>query len=197
MKRLQDVPKRDASHYDDIWKREFDDRPWKYDVTRHTEMASHVKEGDIVVDLAGGIYGTVQFIIEVLKLPIHGHIFDISSYAKEFVEAQQGIHFDIGVLPNTDYPDRFFDVVIATQILENMEDPAELVKEMFRICSSKGWISLSTIDMNEPNPREHGPWPNQIWSFDHEDLISLVKPYATFLDYLKLGQYHFIHAIKA
>ncbi len=66
-------------------------------------------------------------------------------------------------------PDASFDVVLATQVLEHVEDPHRSLSEMCRVSRPGGLVMFTT----------HGVWPfhptpNDYWRWTHEGLKKLV-----------------------
>jgi len=84
------------------------------------------------------------------------------------------ITYDIGNALKTPYADNIFDVVMAGELIEHVEDPNSLLKEMVRICKKNGVISIST-------PFEETTWRSalkeHIWEFDKQDMIDLFSKY--------------------
>ncbi|MBN2094121.1 MAG: class I SAM-dependent methyltransferase [Candidatus Zambryskibacteria bacterium] len=72
------------------------------------------------------------------------------------------INYIEGDAQNTLFRDDCFDVVVAGEIIEHMENPIILLKEMLRICKPNGKLILSTAIM-EYNDPEH------IWEFNTKD----------------------------
>jgi SAM-dependent methyltransferase len=67
-------------------------------------------------------------------------------------------------------PDESFDVVISTQTLEHVRDPARSISEIRRVLRPGGIALLST----------HGVWPyhpvpHDYWRWTHEGLAALVQ----------------------
>src|SRR5438552_15146583 len=59
-----------------------------------------------------------------------------------------------------------FDEVYCNEVLEHVEDPAALIKELRPV--SSGYVAISTPDRNTPDDLQH------VWSFDVEDIAALM-----------------------
>lgn len=66
---------------------------------------------------------------------------------------------------HTGIESNFFDVVVSGEVIEHLEDPELLLKEMERICALGGIMILSTPIL-EFEDKEH------LWEFDEEYFIS-------------------------
>lgn len=187
-----------AAYFDDVWRREFSTRPWKYDGTRHRALLSKFQAGQSLVDLGAGVYGTAQYAIEVMRFSDSRFVaYDRSIEAKRIVNEQcPEIEYVTGTLPDTPFLDGEFDYVVATQILESVEEPTKLAQEMARICKSGGYISAMAIDMKCENARKHGTWSVMVWSFDSVDLYNLFGGFGEIYQE-QVGDYHFLLCRKS
>lgn len=197
MKRLREGPPiDDAKFYERVWAVEHNERPY-YDAVRMRALASKIRCGDTVVDIGAGVYGTVQYVVEHMKsLEIFPVCYDQSYTARDIVVKKfPGILYMLGSLPDTYLPSNSFDVVVAGEIIEHMEEPAKLAKELARICRVGGWISLSTVDDLCPNAVAHGEYREHLWSFLPKDLVDMFSPYGN-TRYEMVGDYHTINCHK-
>lgn len=196
MKRLSEKKIDDAAYYEPIWNPETNKRAF-YDAVRHRELAKKVRCGDTVVDIGAGVYGTVQYIVENMQtIEIFPICYDQSDMARKVVVRRfPGILYMLGNLPQTYLPPDSFDVVVAGEIIEHMEQPEILAKELARICRPGGWVSLSTVDTTSENAIKHGPYPEHVWSFDNEDLIKMFSQFGR-VQFLICGDYQVLHMHK-
>ena len=79
--------------------------------------------------------------------------------AKELYKDVLYVHSDVCFTP---FANESFDVVVAGEVIEHMENPMMLLNEMRRICKTGGKIILSTPHLEFQDP-EH------LWEFDEED----------------------------
>ena len=189
MKRLHPVKIDDAKYYEKIWSEETNLRPY-YDAVRMRALARDVADGMKVLDVGAGVFGTCQYISEETTIKAELHCIDQSYTAKEIVEARCPlIHYLVHSVEELPYDDKAFDVVIAGEIIEHMEDPRAFVNELCRVGKN---IALSTVDTRSENAIKHGDYPEHPWEFEPEDLVEFFKPYGD-VEYTTVGDYHFIY----
>ena len=196
MKRLHPEKIDDAKYYEHIWGEEENLRPF-FDAVRMRALVKHVKDGDKVMDVGAGVFGACQYLAEHTEIKAKLFCLDQSHTAKEIVSKEYPqIDFTVSSFepPKKLFPfkDETFDVVTAGEIIEHMEDPAAFAKELCRITKQHGWVTLSTVDTNCENAIKHGDYPEHLWEFTPEDLISFFKPYGE-TEYHVVGDYHFIY----
>lgn len=90
----------------------------------------------------------------------------------------------------TPFKDNFFDVVVAGEIIEHLENPLSLIREMKRICKHGGKIIISTPVLEFKDP-EH------LWQFYAHDFKLLgFKTDIVHSERFKGRSYIFAHKIK-
>lgn len=65
------------------------------------------------------------------------------------------------------FDDKHFDVVTSCEVLEHIEEPARLAREMMRLVKDDGAIILSTPFKNRIQSKEH------VWEFVEQDIRDL------------------------
>jgi len=189
MKRLHPVKIDDAKYYEHIWSEETNLRPY-YDAVRMRALARDVKDGMKVLDVGAGVFGACQYIAEETKIDAELHCVDQSYTAKDIVTKRCPlIHYLVHSVEELPYDGKAFDVVIAGEIIEHMEDPAAFVKELCRVGKN---VALSTVDTRSENAIKHGDYPEHLWEFEPEDLVEFFKPYGE-VEYTTVGDYHFVY----
>lgn len=76
---------------------------------------------------------------------------------------------------DTPFRNDYFDYIVAGELLEHMEDPEELLKEIFRILKPGGIFSFNTPleeDVTRPCIA-----PEHIWAFTKKDIEKLLKQF--------------------
>ncbi len=90
-------------------------------------------------------------------------------YAAHFEAAGRYVGFDLpgndvadvtGHAEDLPFPDASFDVVICIQVLEHVDDPAAVVRELRRVCRPGGRVLASThgTQVYHPSPGDHWRW---------------------------------------
>lgn len=89
-------------------------------------------------------------------------------YSEKTIETAKGmypnINYIVGDATKTPLKDNYFDVVLGGEIIEHLEKPEELIKEMLRIAKHKVIISTPILEFRDP---EH------IWQFYEEDFTQM------------------------
>ncbi len=200
MRRLTPTKIDNAKYYEEVWGNIA--RPW-YDATRQRQLYRHIKDGDKLIDLGAGVFGTAQYIAENTDLRVHLVAADQSYTARDAVlkmltttSRQKYLSFTYveTQIPTVPYPDHQFDIVVAGELIEHYEDPSDLVKEMARLCKHGGKMSISTVNPHCENAKGK-KYPEHIWDFEPSDLLQLFAPYSTPVYYV-FGDYHFVEAVR-
>lgn len=139
-----------SSYWDKVWEREGNDTWRKYPLT-FEKIKGIVTPQDEVLDVGCG----VGVLLDVLK-PVCKKVagIDISSKAIEILQSK-GIEGKAGTLPKIDYPDKSFDVVVATETLEHLDCPDSLIQEMIRVARQKVIISVPDNCLGPNEEKEH------------------------------------------
>lgn len=192
MKRLRVENINTPEHFNEVWEHP---ELYHYDITRMNALISTVKDGDIVCDFGAGVFGACQYIAEKTRLDCSLFAIDQSVIAKNIVnKSAPKIVFLVGDCSHSIFPDNRFDVIISGETIEHIEDPAQFVREMVRICRLGGSIVLSTVDNHCENAKKL-EYPEHIWEFTREDLVGFFAPYGK-AEYKLVGDYHFIYFKK-
>lgn len=192
MKRLHNKKFDDAEYYEHIWSVEENLRPF-YDATRQRELLNKVKDGDKVLDVGCGVYGACQFAAEDKWVDADFHCFDQSYTAKEIVDSMNlPLDFKLGDCLDLPYENDTFDVVIAGELIEHIENPQDLVDEMARVCKNGGWLTISTVNTVSDNAIKHGEYPEHLWEFEPNDLLEMFNKVGE-AEHHYFGDYHIVN----
>jgi ubiquinone/menaquinone biosynthesis C-methylase UbiE len=114
-----------------------------------------IKKEDIILDLG---CGSGNILIDLSKKVKIAYGADISSNALNFIskriEKENIKNIKLVKIESQELPfeNSFFDKIIATELIEHLEDPSYLIKECFRILKLNGLLILTT-------PNYHSFWP--------------------------------------
>ena len=72
---------------------------------------------------------------------------DLSKWSKEHAKTYFSIDIFQGTLSSAVFPDRAFDVIVMNDVIEHLEDPKVVLKEIRRILKNDGVIYISTPDI--------------------------------------------------
>jgi len=131
-------------------------------------IETKIKENDKVLDVGCGL---TEFLHEIKKRKkIEGYGIDYSRFAIEKAKSlYPEIKWIVGDAYNTKLEDNFFDIAIGSEIIEHLERPDLLIKEMNRVVKNGGYIVLST-------PHIKG-YKYHIWVFNDDDVKKMLEPY--------------------
>lgn len=87
---------------------------------------------------------------------------------KRAKELYPRVTFVVGSAVATPFEDKMFEVSVAGELIEHLQKPEDLVKEMARITRRRFIISTPNLEFNDP---EH------LWEFSEDDLRKLMSPY--------------------
>jgi 2-polyprenyl-3-methyl-5-hydroxy-6-metoxy-1,4-benzoquinol methylase len=88
------------------------------------------------------------FLLEVAKR--HGWNVRGTEFAEDAIEMcrKKGIHVDKGELAELGFEDNSFDVITGIEVIEHLNNPTEITKEIFRILRPGGVVYLTTPNFN-------------------------------------------------
>ena len=138
------------------------------DDSRYLMLAQYVQNGDVFLD-AGCADGCQCFVVKTARPGASVFGIDYSSVAIKKANTYYG-HlgiFSVGDVTKTEFDDNTFDTIICGEVIEHLEEPEKLIKELTRI-TKKGGRVLITCPYKETEERrislEHR------WSFDGPDI---------------------------
>lgn len=138
-------------------------------------LYNNVKDGMVVVELGCGNSDLLSNLkAKYPNCEVYG--LDFSKVViEEMKDTFPDIEYEVGDALKTPYKDNYFDIVMAGELIEHIENPDDLAKEMVRICKKDGVISIST-PFKETDWRIKIP-PEHIWEFDRQDMIDIFSKY--------------------
>lgn len=182
-------------YYDNLFKEK---ECTKDRVLRQEVMLRHIGEGR-TIELASGLSYLCQMIKK--KYPdsdVWGLDFSViatSRMAKEESSPEEWVNYIMGNALNTPFKDGYFDCVISGEFIEHVENPQDLINEMYRICKDGGTMVLSTPHLETSDP-EH------LWEFEPKDIIGFFNKvgcdcqYELFESDIFKGRYYIIAYAK-
>jgi ubiquinone/menaquinone biosynthesis C-methylase UbiE len=174
MKRLTRIninnPDLDIKEFNERWKKQFHYIDW----ARFIKMASYFKGGKLL-DI--GVFNS-PLIVELKKKFPNSEFVGLDHCREVMEELQERypeVKYITGDAMNLPFEDKYFDYVVAGEIIEHMESPEDFIKEAIRVVRPGGIFSLST-------PKEEGITQplvssEHLWSFNEQDIKNLLEPY--------------------
>lgn len=78
----------------------------------------------------------------------------------------------------TQLPARYFDYIVAGEIIEHLEEPRKFIGEMVRILKRGGVLALST-PLEEEKEVGAVDLHRHLWSYSEQDMYDLLSPHGT------------------
>lgn len=174
MKRLAknniNTPDLDIKEFNGRWRKQFHYIDW----TRFIKMATYFKGGKFL-DI--GVFNS-PLIVELKRNFPNSEFVGLDHCGEVMEELQERypeVRYVTGNAMELPFPDKYFDYVVAGEIIEHLEKPEDFIKEAMRVVRPGGVFSLST-------PKEEGTLQllvslEHLWSFDEQDIKNLLEPY--------------------
>lgn len=136
-------------------------------VIRQAEFLKLITKPGKVLELASGMSYFLQMVKN--KFPesdVWG--IDFSTTAKERMSHEEStpersVNYTVGDALNTPFRDGWFDYVASGEFIEHLDNPQDLIDEMYRLTKMGGMMMLSTPHL-ETHDLEH------LWEFEPEDI---------------------------
>lgn len=97
---------------------------------------------------------------------------------KHFKKKYPEINYICSDVLKMPFEDNYFDYAVCGEVIEHMDEPEKLVREIYRIIKPEGIFSISTPFEEKRWSGETASW--HIWSFAPRDMGELLKPYGLF-----------------
>jgi ubiquinone/menaquinone biosynthesis C-methylase UbiE len=192
LKRLAQQNLNTPEHFDEVWQMEGTHR---WDAVRMRGFTKHVLAYDKVADFGAGVYGWAEYLMTQTKMSsdVYAWAIDFSRAAlHQVMRRAPRVNYQIGNVLETPWPDEFFDVVGAGELIEHMEDPRLLLREMARVMKDRGGrLIIGTVDPECED--SHGiEYPEHLWQFTPDELRDLVGEVCSISEYYRVGNYDFV-----
>jgi ubiquinone/menaquinone biosynthesis C-methylase UbiE len=115
-------------------------------------------KGDSIIELGCGMS---PFLDKARKNfdKVYGLDFSLKT-VEEAIKKYPEVNYFIGNATKTGFKDKEFDVSVAGELIEHLENPEQLIKELMRITKRRIIISTARMEYNDP---EH------LWKFEAKD----------------------------
>jgi len=168
MKRLTKV-NNTPEHWDEQYV-DSPDRSWS--VFLNLLVAHQVLPDKSVVDFGCGR----GFLLEAINVSRedHGELYGIDYSEEGINKARDRVpqaQFMVGDVSDVPMPDDYFDYAVSVEVLEHLDKPEEMVREMSRVLGRSGTALLTTPWRNL------APSPQHMWSFEVEDIKKMFYKY--------------------
>ena len=108
------------------------------------------------------------------------HGIELSPYAGSHAKELFGDRVHIGTLADHTFPERYFSVITMIELLEHLPDPAQALRECYRLLDENGLLVIQTANMDGLQARIYGPgyayfMPGHISYFSRRNLVMALK----------------------
>lgn len=136
------------------------------------KFAQRYVEGKSVVDVSWSNLGYGSRLLAETARSVEGltdSVPDLQA-AREFHSAPN-VHYGTADFSRFPYPEEHFDVVVAFEVIENLERPEEFVKEANRILKRDGTFIMTTPDKRFSNQRNKDTSKHEMYVSELRDLL--------------------------
>lgn len=156
-----------SQYWNRIWNVE-KSKSWRQYENMFCEIMSRIPSGSKILDVGCGIGILMKRLAASKQCDCYG--IDISQVALQYIY-QQGFRGQVCRLPFLGLKDGIFDIAVATELLEHLQNPQDGLKEMKRVVKLGGALVLSVPDncMGRRNTDDH------IHQFDEKSLRQLLE----------------------
>lgn len=117
----------------------------------------HIRKGTRVLDVG---CGDCTSLLEIQSLGAEGYGIEPDQNIKELVDTLK-LKVHIGVFDEVPYPERFFDYITMSQVLEHVHDPVRLVKSFQNILKENGQLIIGVPNIDSRLRKKYGSrWLN-------------------------------------
>ena len=136
---------------------------------RFMAMLALVEDGTRVVDLGCG-QGTFLYALSRLWVNVELWGVDISRKAIEWAQNRIGdrVRFEKADVTDTHLIGDHFDYVVASEIMEHLDRPEDLIKEAYRLLKPGGKLIL-TVPFEDRIPSS-----DHVWEFNYKDIEKMM-----------------------
>lgn len=118
--------------------------------TRLLRVKAHAKPGDVLLNAGCGT-GEYNFYLRDKFSQSYGVDINQEDIATaRSINTDDSIHYDVGDVANLTFSNGYFDTIICVDVLEHVEDPAQVVKELWRVLKPGGQMVATIPHKNYP-----------------------------------------------
>lgn len=135
---------------------------------RFSRTLEEIKEGDRFLDIGCGV-GVLTSLVKNTYPSCEVWGTDISQQAiEDNIREHPGIHYFAQLVGSQDkLNDEYFDVVFSGEVLEHLDNPADLIKDGYRVLKTGGKLIITTPLNDTITSPEH------TWFFNQQDVEEL------------------------
>jgi len=130
---------------------------------KHHLISEHIKN-KTVLEIGPGIWP---------KTNLNSHFLDLSQSACKKLKSKGGICV-VGSISNMPYASSYFDMIVAFEVLEHVNNDVKAIKEVHRVLKENGLFALS-VPINKKFWTKWDDYAGHVKRYEFEELLKLLK----------------------
>lgn len=147
--------------------------------SRFSSIWTSMDEQNRLLDVGCGIGKFLYEIKNIVGCEVYG--VDASSVAVNMAKNNHGLDIFLGTILDASFPDRYFDLITGWSYLEHVNNPSEVMQQLFNLLKSGGSCIISTCNFDSFNAKlfkdkwYHLDCPRHLYIFTPKTITRLMK----------------------
>lgn len=189
MRRIKTENLNTPEAFDLLWRGDMERNVRQFDYYRFLAMLKDIRPGSRVIELGAGCSEFLTFCLNHLNLPglplSKATALDYSAWAMSYMaQIDPRVTWVVGNALDTGLEDGAFDAVLCGELIEHLDHPELLVREMARITAPDGFFRITTL-----LPHLQATDKFHVWEFLPDDLKVMFGRHSDRVELQVVGNY--------